>query len=127
LVDLLYRDALSHPGSAAFPLYDFEGYSSVTSEHIPPDGGRSEMRYYWDSSHFKENVGDWILDRLFGTEREGDPVPDDFGVRLMPATIDAALDKIRTDQSVYQRDQPDEVRFITSLIQQIKLEQLAAR
>ena len=127
LVDLLYRDALSHPGSAAFPLYDFEGYSSVTSEHVPPDGSRSEMRYYWDSSHFKENVGDWILDRLFGTEREGDPVPDDFGVRLMPATIDAALDKIRTDQSVYQRDQPDEVRFITSLIQQIKLEQLAAR
>jgi len=127
LVDVLYRDAVGHPGSSAFTFYDFEGYSSVTSEPVPPDGSRSEMRYYWDSSHFKENVGDWILDRLFGTEREEDPVPDDFGVSLMPATIEAALEKIRADQSAYQRDQPDEVRFITSLIQQIKLEKLAAR
>jgi hypothetical protein len=127
LVDLLFRDALNHPSSTAFPLYDFEGYSSVTAEPVPPDGTRSEMRYYWDSSHFKQNVGDWILDRLFGTAREDDPVPDDFGVPLMPATIEAALDKIRAAQSAYRREQADEVGFIVSAIQQVKQKQLAAR
>ena len=54
-VDVLYRDSLSHPGSTAFALCDFDGYSSVTFEPVPADDARSEMWYYWDSLHFKAN------------------------------------------------------------------------
>ena len=82
LVDLLARDAAQHPGSRAFPLVDFSGYSVVTTETVPPSGSKAEMAFYWDSSHFKEHVGDWILDRLFGFARLADPAPPDFGVVL---------------------------------------------
>jgi hypothetical protein len=127
LVDALSRDAASHPGARAFTLYDFCDYSSVTAEPVPPEGDRAEMRYYWDSSHFKQNVGDWILDRLFGAAREDNLVPDDFGVLLTRSTIDKTLQKVRADQDVYRRRQPEDVAFIESIIEQVKLEALQAK
>ncbi len=74
------------------------------------------MAYYWDSSHFKERVGDWVLDRLFGTESPMDPAPGDFGVRLTPQTVAAALDKTRADRASYERRNVDDMKFIRALI-----------
>jgi hypothetical protein len=65
-------------------LWDFSGYSSVTTEALPELGSRAEMRFYRDSSHFKDVVGDFVLDRLFGLSHPRRPVPLDFGVRLTP-------------------------------------------
>lgn len=120
LVELLKHDLAEHPGVRPFPLYDFSGYSSVTTEPVPLPTTRVEMRYYWDSSHFKEAVGDWILDRIFETTTENDPIPDDFGVRLTPSTIEHALEEIRVDQITYGREQPQESGFIKTLIEEVK-------
>jgi len=43
-------------------LWDFSGYSSVTTEALPASGSHAEMEFYWDSSHFKDIVGDFVLD-----------------------------------------------------------------
>jgi len=82
LVELVAKDAARHPGAPAIPLWDFSGYSSVTTEALPEFGSRAEMEFYWDSSHFKDIVGDFVLDRLFGLSHPRRPVPPDFGVRL---------------------------------------------
>ena len=115
LVQLLTEDAARHPNAPPIPLWDFSGYSSVTTEALPAPGSHAEMAFYWDSSHFKDIVGDFVLDRLFGPSDTRRPVPPDFGVRLTPATIDAALAQLRADQLAYRRTHPEDAMWIRSL------------
>ncbi len=112
LVRLLAEDAAQHPGQAPFPLIDFGGYSSITTEPLPALGSRDEMRFYWDSSHFKSLVGDEVLNRLFGT---GSP-PADFGIPLTDATIEAVLEKQRVEQAAYRRRFPEDIAALHMLV-----------
>ena len=120
LVDLLSKDAASNPDASPFPLYDFAGYSSVTTEPVPEAASRSEMPYYWDSSHFKQLVGDWVLDRLFELTDRKNLFHEDFGNILTSATIASVLENIRAGQIAYRREHPGDVEFIRSLIKQQK-------
>ena len=108
LVQLLADDASQHPSATAFPLYDFGTYSSITTEALPSPGSNKEMRYYWESSHFKAEVGDLVLRRIFHT---GD-VPTDFGVRLDKSSIDAALNDTWERQQRYEQSHPEDVAQI---------------
>jgi hypothetical protein len=116
LVQLLAEDSTRHPGAPPIPLWDFSGYSSVTTEALPERGSRAEMEFYWDSSHFKDIVGDFVLDRLFGLSHPRRPVPPDFGVRLTPATVEPALARLRAAQLAYRRSHPQDVAWIRSLV-----------
>jgi len=116
LVQLLAEDAARHSGAPPIPLWDFSGYSSVTTEALPGSGNHAEMKFYWDSSHFKDIVGDFVLDRLFGLNHPRREVPPDFGVRLTPATIDVMLAQLRVDQLAYRRRHPEDVVWIRSLL-----------
>jgi peptidoglycan/xylan/chitin deacetylase (PgdA/CDA1 family) len=87
LVKLLAEDAAQHPGERAVPLFDFSGYSSITTEALPPLGSRREMQAYWDSSHFKSSVGDLVLDVLFHHEDPAHPIPPDFDKLLTADTL----------------------------------------
>jgi hypothetical protein len=117
LVQLLSEDAAQHPDAPPIALWDFSGYSSVTTEALPAPGSRAEMRFYWDSSHFKDIVGDLVLDRVFGASDSRRTVPPDFGVRLNADTIDAALAHLRADQLAYRRTNPEDAMWIQSLVE----------
>jgi hypothetical protein len=117
LVAYLAADAARHPDLPPIPLWDFSGYSSVTTEPLPGAGGRGEMRGYWDSSHFKELVGDWVLDRVFGkVAPESGPPPPDFGVRLTAENVDSALAATRAARDAYRRRNSEEVRALELLV-----------
>jgi hypothetical protein len=113
LVALLAQDA-AKARAAPYPLWDFSGYSSVTTEPVTAD--RHEMRYYWDSSHFKEEVGDWVLDRLFSTVRAGHEPPADFGRRLTPQTVEAELAEIRQGHLDYVRSHPADIATLRTML-----------
>ena len=94
LVRMLDAEASAHHGATAFPLWDFSGYNSITIEALPPAGDQSSrMSWYWESSHFKREAGDLVLNRLFDPQAKAYKAPADFGVRLTPSTIDAALEE----------------------------------
>jgi len=116
LVHLLADDATRHPDALPIPLWDFSGYSRVTTEALPEPDSRAEMRFYWDSSHFKEIVGDFVLDRVFGVSHPQRRVPPGFGVQLTPFTIDPALARVRADQLAYRRRYPDDASWVRSLV-----------
>src|SRR5262245_14229154 len=116
LVDLLAEDAARHTGVPPIPLWDFSGYSSITTEALPEPGSRAEMKFYWDSSHFKDVVGDLVLDRLFDMNHSERPVPPDFGVQLTTANIEPALARLRAAQLAYRRSNPRDVAWIRSLV-----------
>jgi hypothetical protein len=119
LVDLLSDDAAKHPGEPQIPLYDFSGYNSVTTEELPKPGSRTEMKYYWDSSHFKEIVGDFVLSRLFGVSSLKHSVPADFGIQLTADTVDSALARIRSEQITYRKHHPQDVVAICLLVNSV--------
>ncbi|TCV90246.1 hypothetical protein [Sulfurirhabdus autotrophica] len=116
LVQLLAADASKHQAKQAFPLYDFSQYSTVTSEALPQLGSRDEMHYYWESSHFKENVGDMVLNRIFNAGE----VPEDFGVLLDSETVEKTLRNTRLQQKNYQISHPDDIARIQHEITEYK-------
>lgn len=114
LVRFLAEAAARHPGRATIPLYDFSGYSSVTTEVLPPKGSREEMHFYWDSSHFKRIVGDYVLDRLFGV---ADPdLPRDFGMKLTPETIEPWLIATRKARAAYDLRYARDVTALCAMV-----------
>lgn len=122
LVALLAQDA-AKAGAEPYPLWDFSGYSSVTTEAAPT--GRREMHYYWDSSHFKEEVGDWVLDRLFSTVRPGHEPPADFGRRLTSQTVEADLAEIRQGHLDYARAHPADIAALRSMLEEDRVRRAA--
>jgi hypothetical protein len=98
------------------PIFDFSGYSSITEEGTPAPGSSAELRYYWDSSHFKQLVGDYILDRVYGVSNVARQAPPDFGVQLTDATIGPYLADQRQRQADYRRRFPSEFARLRQLV-----------
>lgn len=94
-------------------VHDFSGFNSITSEAIPQFGGTREMRYYWEASHYRDNVGRMILARLFGGEAD---VPDDFGVELTPHSIPAHHQAMRAARDRYHASHLEESAFVQHLL-----------
>ena len=94
-------------------LYDFSGFNSVTTDPIPLASGKPEMRYYWEVSHYRDNVGRFILARLFG----GDvAVPDDFGIELTSATLDAHQAAMRAARDRYHVEHALETAYVKKIL-----------
>lgn len=78
-------------GRPVFPLWDFSGPSTITSEPVPAPSDPALMRWFFDVSHHRKAAGDLILDRVLGHQEPGRTVPSDFGVRLTGETVDVHL------------------------------------
>jgi hypothetical protein len=116
LLRLVDEENARYPAQPPTPIYDFSGYSSITEEAPPAPGMSAELRYYWDSSHFKQLVGDFILDRVYAVSNTARPAPPDFGVRLTDATIDPYLADQRQLQADYRRRFPSEFARLRQLV-----------
>ncbi len=90
------------------PVWDFSGYHSISTE---PMGDR--MTYYWDSSHYRQEVGNIILNRLF--EYDTASVPPDFGPLLTPETVEEHLAEIRHDRESWAKVNPEAIAFVKGL------------
>lgn len=85
-------------------IHDFSGFNGVTSEPVPRAGDRADMRNYWETSHYREQVGAAILARLAG----GPAAPDGFGGELLPAAMDGRIDALRAALRAYRASRPYE-------------------
>lgn len=68
-----------------YKIYDFATYNDITSEPVPTDEDEN-MKYYWDSGHYKNELGLMVLDVLNNTAKY-----KNFGVELNPNNIDSHL------------------------------------
>ena len=103
-------------GKPAFPIWDFSGYNSLTTEPVPPLGDtETEMRWYWESSHYKKELGDLVLDRIFDYQEPSRTVPDDFGVLLTSGNIEQHLAQVRADRERWRTAYPEDVAEIEAL------------
>jgi hypothetical protein len=78
-----------------FRIMDFSVYHYFTSEMVPSKP-EIAMQYYWESSHYKKELGDIVLDRLLDIS----PYKD-FGIELNSQNIDNHIQKLRDDREKY--------------------------
>jgi len=97
--------------SKVTPLWDFSGYNSITTEPITKD-----MKNFTDSGHYTRKIGDLILNRLFHYQEE--KVPDDFGIFITPTSIESHLEKIRTNQELWAKNNPKMIQLVEDLKRQ---------
>jgi hypothetical protein len=93
-------------------LWDFSGYNYVTTEKI-----QTPMKYYWDSSHFKEIVGNLIIDQLFGKPNINKMY---FGKVLTEQNIEKHLNQNRIDRINYIENNENDVKWLQELYATIK-------
>lgn len=94
-------------------LVSFLSVSPYCDEAIPAEGDtRTVMQFWWESSHFKGQLGDYVLDELYGS-----PPPDRvrFGTTLTPDTADAHLATLRSDHDRWEQDHPEDCGFVRSV------------
>jgi len=100
-----------------FPIWDFSGYNSLTTETVPAGGdGQTEMRWYWECSHYKRELGDVVLDRVLNYQDSGRPAVRDFGVRLTGRNIDEHLHQIRLDRERYRNSHKEDIKEVATIV-----------
>lgn len=90
------------------PVWDFSGYNSITSEPI-----KEGMKNYADSSHYRENIGNLMLNRVLNYQ--SNTVPKDFGILITPENIESHLTKIRADREVWAKKNPKEAKIVQDI------------
>lgn len=84
--------AATAAGTQPLPLWDFTGYAGANAEPVPSIGDAdTRMRWYWEASHFKVDLGNQVLERLAGDEPRQ---LAGFGRHLDANTVDAVLAEI---------------------------------
>lgn len=116
LVAILAEDEMGAFGRKRFELWDFSGYNSISTERIPAKSDVSgHMSWYWDSSHYKKEVGDLVLDRVLGFHSNERIVPFEFGTAIDAINVDFHLDRIRRNRDDYRKSNPEEVLEVREL------------
>jgi len=121
LVSTLTEEAAAS-GASAFPLWDFSGINTVTTESVPPKQDLTEMKWWWEPSHYRSNAGNLILDRILAYGDVDRKVPDDFGMLLNSQNIEAWITKTRDGVRDFMRAVPDEARIVGEGIEPILTE-----
>ncbi len=107
----IVADVSDRPEKTLVSLWDFSGYNSITTESLPGmNDKKSEMKWYWESSHFKAKTGDLILSRMFNIFNPD--LPDNFGVLITAKNIEQHLRHIRSMGVLYRQQHPNDVREV---------------
>lgn len=90
------------------PVWDFSGANAITTEPVGP-----HMRRYLEGSHYLPDVGNLVLDRMFG--RHADELPAGFGVLVDKTNIEAHLIEQRAALEQWIRLNPQATEFVAGL------------
>lgn len=91
-------------------VFDFSGFNGVTTEAPPQVSGMADMRNYWETSHYRENVGQMVLARLFGQGDAG------FGAELTPQSLAQHQSAQRAARDRYHQEHAAETALVRSVL-----------
>ncbi|MDH4224880.1 MAG: hypothetical protein OEW12_04470 [Deltaproteobacteria bacterium] len=108
------------PNTHPVVLWDFSNINAYTVEQVPRAGdSENRMRWFWESSHIKKELGDILLDRVFGLVSPSRKSPSDFGVILTPENLEGRLAQERKALIRWQHSHPDETAEIKAMVNRI--------
>ena len=97
--------------SKVTPVWDFSGYNSITTEPIS-----NNMKNFTNRGYYTIKIGNLILNRLLHYQEE--KVPEDFGVLITANNRESQLEKIRTDQELWAKNNPKMIQLVEDLKRQ---------
>ena len=121
LVNTIQQVNQQYPNKEPFLLFDFTGYNSITTEAIPGKDSQEQMKWYTESSHYKPELGNLVLDIVLNYPSINDNIPDDFGIVINNNNIESHLANIRSQQRKYHENFPDELIEIENLARKISV------
>lgn len=95
-------------------LWDFSGYSQISTETVPAVGTQTIMQGYTDSAHFTPVVGAQVLARLHGAVS-----PSDFGARLTIHNLENHLAWIRHERARYRATHTADIEAIRAVADEV--------
>jgi len=111
--------------SIAAEIWDFSGYNSITTEPVPSkDNPGLQMRWYWEGSHYRDEMGDKLLECVLGEVAPGEC---SIGLQLSTVNISDHLSKIRKAGSAYRKSNANDIKMLKSLIKETEQERNALR
>ncbi len=98
-----------------YPIWDFSGFNQFTTESVPEASDKvSRMLWYWESSHFKTELGNLVLTKVLGkNDRKKNENP--FGVLINSRNIESHNEKINADRRRWRENNYQDVIEIESL------------
>lgn len=116
LVTIIEEEAATK-GRRPFPIWDFSGFNSITTEFIPEAGVLTpKVNFWWESSHYQSLPGAMILDRVLEHVNLERNLPSDFGILLGSANIERWLLETRQGANAYAKAQPHEAQVVKSAV-----------
>ncbi len=76
------------------------------------------MNWFWEATHFKKELGDLVLDRIWEHQKPGRIVDPGFGILISSRNIETHLKQIRSDRQVWRKLFPKDVQEIEKMSQQ---------
>lgn len=113
------KEESNQAGKPNYPLWDFSGYNSITTETVPDQNISDQMEWYSDSSHYNMACGDLILERIFEQSDTSRLIPDDFGILIDDRNINAHLSNIRESRKHYTDSHVSDVQEMIDLSKQV--------
>lgn len=97
-------------------LWDFSGVNQFSTEAIPPRGDlKQTTQWYWEAGHFKKELGDMIISRIFS---KSTVEQNNFGVQINDATTLSQL-QLKLEQDL-QTTQQENILLVNDLSEIIK-------
>jgi hypothetical protein len=99
-------------GGLKVQLRDFAAYHTYATEPIPgPDQTKPVPQWYWESGHFRRELGARMLDVMFGKQ----PADELFGAELVPDSLAKHMDSVRASRLRFAKAQPQVVAEMETL------------
>jgi len=102
-----------------FPIWDFSGFNQYTEEAVPAKGELREMKWYWEGSHFRKELGDRMFKTMFAEHSANAAQVQRFGTLLDPNTILLSNRRLDEDEKNYSLSHRDEIRHLEETLRRI--------
>jgi len=106
----------------AFTLWDFGIVNRYTTEPVPQVGDtETEMKWFWEGSHFKKELGDCVLDVLFANASGSRWVEEGIAVAINSDNLATHLKAQYNALAQYAVDYPEDVREVCDLAKKLNV------
>lgn len=100
-----------------FSLWDFSGFNNITTEPFPAlNDSSTQMQWYWESSHYKKEVGNIILGKMLAENTDSQNYPADFGIQINSTNIDYWLQQTQLKRNDYIKNNPEITAEIMKMV-----------
>lgn len=108
VTDAVAASNAQHPAQPPIQLWDFSVVNDVIAEPVPDEKNDHLMQWYLDPSHYRDRLGDMVLQTLFTGKPSLTPAGEAFGYLLTPETVEQVNELHHASLLRWQAQQPEQ-------------------